>query len=176
MSGINAICVFDPKSSFNTSKISGTVKFHQCSISHNTIITVQLSGLGSNTKRGFHIHSQGDLTEGCTSLCTHWNPYNTLHGGSELYGDDIHAGDMGNLISDKDGNVNIIVENSLIDLSGPYSVVGRGVVIHEKEDDLGKYRDQDTKEGIESSKTGNAGKRVACSLIGVSNRNFHPEK
>lgn len=44
------------------------------------------------------------------------------------------------------------------------SVVGRSVVVHENEDDLGRGVG-DKKE--ESLKTGNAGGRLACSVIGL---------
>lgn len=47
-------------------------------------------------------------------------------------------------------------------LNGPNSIVGRAVVIHEKADDLGKGTNE------ESRKTGNAGGRIACGIIGVS--------
>ena len=42
---------------------------------------------------------------------------------------------------------------------GDRSVVGRGMVIHKDEDDLGKGGD------AESKKTGNAGDRLACGII-----------
>ena len=47
-----------------------------------------------------------------------------------------------------------------IKLKGKYSVVGRSVVIHEKEDDLGLGGN------AESLKTGNSMNRIACGIIG----------
>ena len=49
-----------------------------------------------------------------------------------------------------------------VSLFGQYSVVGRSVVVHAKEDDLGRKGDE------ESLKTGNSGARVACGVIGLS--------
>ena len=52
--------------------------------------------------------------------------------------------------------------DKLIKLRGKYSIIGRSIVIHEDEDDLGKGGDK------ESTITGNAGKRLACGVIGLS--------
>ena len=47
-------------------------------------------------------------------------------------------------------------------LFGAFSVIGRSCVLHKKEDDLGMGGDE------ESLKTGNAGARIACGVIGLS--------
>ena len=49
----------------------------------------------------------------------------------------------------------------MVALFGPFSVVGRSCVLHKKTDDLGKGGD------AESLKTGNAGARIACGVIGL---------
>jgi Cu-Zn family superoxide dismutase len=54
----------------------------------------------------------------------------------------------------------------LIKLSQPFSVIGRTVVIHSGIDDLGIHRDEKSDRGKLSSITGNAGERIACSVIG----------
>ncbi|KAH7437642.1 hypothetical protein KP509_05G082500 [Ceratopteris richardii] len=72
-----------------------------------------------------------------------------------------HAGDLGNLVVGEDGSVDISITDSQIPLTGEDSIIGRAVVVHADEDDLGKG-------GHELSKsTGNAGGRLACGVIGL---------
>ena len=52
-------------------KVSGTVTFEQESESGPTSITYDLTGNDANAKRGFHIHTFGDNTNGCTSAGPH---------------------------------------------------------------------------------------------------------
>lgn len=122
-----------------------------------TKIHIKLEGLPPG-KRGFHIHEKGNLIDGCQSLCSHYNPKNKNHG--DLNKKDSHIGDLGNIIVDKKGKVDCIIEAKHVRLTGKYSVIGRSIVIHQKEDDLGNGNDN------ESLITGNAGKRIACGIIG----------
>ena len=65
-----------------------------------------------------------------------------------------------------------------IKLKGIYSIIGRCVVIHQNEDDLGKGGLDENgniinkKKYNESITTGNAGKRIACGVIGYSSKMF----
>ena len=75
-----------------------------------------------------------------------------------------HVGDLGNVNAGEDGVANFELEDHLIHLSGEFSVIGRSFVVHADEDDLGLG-------GHELSKTtGNAGARLACGVIGLSNK------
>lgn len=52
-------------------KVSGTVTLEQVSESEPTTITYDLTGNDPNAERGFHIHTFGDNTNGCTSAGPH---------------------------------------------------------------------------------------------------------
>ena len=127
-----------------------------------TKIWVSFSGLTPG-KHGFHIHEFGNLTNHCLTAGAHYNPYGKTHGGPQ--DEERHVGDLGNLVADQNGNVEVELEDKLIRLTGPYSVIGRSFVIHENEDDLGKGGFSD------SLTTGHAGGRVACGIIGIT-QNF----
>ena len=68
---------------------------------------------------------------------------------------------LGNITGGAGNVAKFNFQDSLIRLTGPTSIIGRSVVVHEKEDDLGRGNAPDSK------KTGNAGGRVACGVIGL---------
>ncbi|CAG7833663.1 unnamed protein product [Allacma fusca] len=110
-------------------------------------------------KHGFHIHQSGNTAEGCKSAGGHFNPFTQPHGAP---GDDKrHIGDLGNIEANSEGTTEIKITDSKISLAGTTTIIGRSVVVHEKEDDLGKGGDEG------STKTGNAGGRVACGVIAI---------
>jgi Cu-Zn family superoxide dismutase len=150
---MSAIAVFD-------SKIKGTVLFTEHE-SGGVMIDVKISGLKKNHKHGFHVHQYGDMSEKCDSMCAHFNPYNKNHGGPNSK--ERHVGDLGNIVSDKHGNVHVVFMDTMIKLRGIKSnIIGRGLIIHADEDDLGLGNFED------SHTTGHAGKRIACAVIGYA--------
>lgn len=160
---MNAICVFT--NNINK-KISGKVFFKETQ--RGLQIKISISGI-SPGKHGLHIHEYGDLTEGCSSLCSHFNPTNSVHGGRNSK--ERHLGDLGNVIADKNGNVEMTIYDKHLKITGKYGIVGRSVVLHADEDDLGKGGIKNgeivnEEKHKESHKTGNAGKRIACGIIG----------
>jgi Cu-Zn family superoxide dismutase len=143
------------------SEIKGSIYFIENQDKNIVTVKLNLSGLPKNKELGFHIHAAGDLSDGCTSACAHFNPFNTVHGGKDSKVR--HVGDLGNITTDKNGNCKIEFDDNMIKLRGyKQNIIGRSIVIHGQKDDLGKGGDD------ESLKTGNAGKRIACAVIGYT--------
>jgi len=142
------------------SNIKGTVTFEQASDSDPTVISWNITGHDANALRGFHIHQFGDNTNGCTSAGPHFNPYGKPHGAPT--DTERHVGDLGNIQTDDQGNAFGLVTDPMIKLIGEESILGRTVVVHAGTDDLGKGGNE------ESLKTGNAGPRPACGVIGIA--------
>ena len=65
-----------------------------------------------------------------------FNPHLKNHGGPD--DKERRAGDLGNIEVDSDGTCVVKIEDKGVKLIGPHSVIGRSIVIKEKEDDLGK--------------------------------------
>jgi Cu-Zn family superoxide dismutase len=97
----------------------------------------------------------------CMTTGEHFNPSGADHGGRES--EERHAGDLGNLNADALGNSGDIMESQTIRLFGDETVVGRSIVIHAGEDDLGEGGDP------ESAANGNSGERIACCTISLIN-------
>jgi superoxide dismutase, Cu-Zn family len=71
--------------------------------------------------------ASGDLSGGCASAGPHFNPFNKNHGAREA--NERHVGDLGNILSDGKGVARFEFTDSLIDLNGPLSIVGRVLFI-----------------------------------------------
>lgn len=73
-----------------------------------------------------------------------------------------HVGDLGNIFTfSKNVPTEVLILDKIITMQEgkENNILGRAVVVHEGEDDLGMGGDE------ESLKTGNAGARVACGII-----------
>jgi Cu-Zn family superoxide dismutase len=150
---------------FNDENIKGTARFTEDVESNQVRIDVGIRGLKPNSLHGFHVHEAGDLTDKCTSMCAHFNPYGKTHGCPGMK--ERHVGDLGNLKTNSKGESVTTFYDNLITLRGTKcNIIGRGLIIHADEDDCGKGGNAD------SVKTGNAGKRIACAVIGYSKDNF----
>ncbi|XP_073502809.1 extracellular superoxide dismutase [Cu-Zn]-like [Phyllobates terribilis] len=110
----------------------------------------------TQTSRAIHIHSYGDLSNGCDSTAGHFNPYSVNHPG--------HPGDFHNFRV-RNGKIEQHLTDLEATLFGPYTAVGRSIVVHKLADDLGKGNNQ------ASLENGNAGTRLACCVIGFTTSN-----
>lgn len=145
--------------------VRGTVKFSEDLANNRVKIDLNISGLIPNSLHGFHVHEAGDLSDKCTSACAHFNPYGNTHGCPGM--SKRHVGDLGNIKTNAKGEAKYTFYDNMIKLRGTKcNIIGRGLIIHEDEDDCGEGGD------TESLKTGNAGKRIACAVIGYSKDNF----
>ena len=130
---------------------TGTVTFTQ--VGDRVRVDADLSGLKPNADHGFHVHEKGDCSSGDgMSTGGHFNPLGKPHGHHEVM--ERHAGDLPALRADAAGNAKLSVLMDVISVApGPTSVVGHGMIVHRDADD---YMTQPT---------GNAGPRIACSVI-----------
>jgi Cu-Zn family superoxide dismutase len=141
----NATCKLEPKSG---SQVAGTVTFMK--MGDEVHVVADITGLKPG-KHGFHIHEKGDCSApDAASAGAHFNPTHHKHGGPMTA--ERHEGDLGNIETDASGKTHFSWMGKLT-LSGADSIIGKSVVVHEKEDDL------------KTDPSGNSGARVACGAI-----------
>src|SRR5690606_21113474 len=87
-------------------------------------------------KHAFHVHEYGDLTdqESGESAGSHYNPADQPHGRPEDA--ERHVGDFGNITADETGTAEINFVDRMVQLNGPYSILGRALVVHAEEDEF----------------------------------------
>lgn len=161
---VTAKCIVEKESGIGM--IEGTIELTQESTESNVSIKINLSGFNKTdnpTKHGFHVHAEASLGNKCSDAKGHLNLDTTVHGGPTDPQNRRHTGDLGNVEVGTDGNIkDLVISDWLIALSGDTSVIGKPIVIHEGEDDLGKGSEPD------SNTTGHAGGRLGCCLIELS--------
>lgn len=147
----------------SSDSVNGVVLFEQACVCRPVHVMFDLTGPAGQT-HAIHIHEWGDLRKGCESLGAHYNPTGSTHGSIWVPERPRHAGDLiNNLEFDRNGKFRFEYFDNMLTLFGDESIYGRSVVIHALPDDLGLGKG---KARAESLKTGNAGKRIACSVIG----------
>ena len=147
----------------NKNNIEGIIIFEELD-EERVKVKYDVKGL-TDGKHGFHIHEYGDLSDGCMSACSHFNPFNKNHGG--LKSKERHSGDLGNIVSKNKISKGELIAGGLSLSRKKTNILGRMIIIHDKEDDLGKGVGELREESL---KTGNAGSRVACGVIGIASK------
>ncbi|MEX0717256.1 MAG: superoxide dismutase family protein [Planctomycetaceae bacterium] len=135
------------------SGVSGKVYFtKQGDVVH---ITGAVKGLKPGQKHAIHVHEFGDLSDHAagSSAGGHYNPTNQKHGRPE--DEERHVGDLGNLQANGDGVATLDMRDRVIQLDGPHSIIGRGLVVHAGEDKF-------------TQPVGDAGARAAVGVIGIA--------
>jgi Cu-Zn family superoxide dismutase len=141
------------------SGIRGTVVFTLNAANSSLVdVNVSITGITQNlnTTHGLHVHMWGDISDqqNGNSMGPHWYIGNETHNCPPV--ETRHSGDMGNWFVDSNG---VLVGNGTFDklaLTGPASIIGRGVVLHNLTDDC-------------TGSNGNAGARIAMGVIGLMN-------
>lgn len=158
-------------------EVNGLLKLEL--VKDNTKISGFISGLKPNTEYGFHVHELGLIGDvgrpgnrmviNCDKAGGHYNPFGKGHGAPNA--EERHVGDLGNIKTDREGVADVNIVDRLVKLNGETSVIGRAFVVHEKADNL--KPDMEVAGGVsfgEPSKNGNAGKRLACGVIGAAEK------
>jgi Cu-Zn family superoxide dismutase len=112
----------------------------------------EISGLAPG-EHGFHVHEYGVWSPDGKAAGSHFNPESQAH--ADRTAAKRHVGDLGNIKANENGNAAIDFVDGHLTFRGPHSIIGRGLVVHEKADDY-------------SQPVGNAGGRVSVGVIGVA--------
>lgn len=117
-------------------------------------IKVSLKGLKPNHLHGFHVHENGDCSSSdAKSAGGHFSVNSSSHG--KPNSKNHHIGDLGNLVSDAQGNIDKTITSKKLTLKddAETSIINRAFVLHADKDDF------------KSQPSGNSGKRIGCVVI-----------
>lgn len=142
----------------NTSEgITGEVRFVR--LKKGVRVSGEIYGLTPG-KHGFHVHEKGACDRpDFTSAGPHFNPSASKHG--SMHSETRHAGDFGNIIADDYGVAKFSFIDYTLSFKGDNSVIGRSVIVHEKEDDL------------KTDPSGNSGNRIGCGVVQLNSYKRH---
>ncbi len=144
----------------NNSNASGLVKISEYA-NGEIQITGTITGLSANSLHGFHFHENGDCSDNeALKAGGHFNPDKSHTHGKSIASTEYskqHAGDLGNILSDENGeakiDITIKVPSLTLNDENKYSLLNRSLVVHQDKDDE------------KSAPAGNAGKRILCGVI-----------
>lgn len=134
------------------SGVSGELQIRE----ENEMLSIKgkLSGLEPGM-HGLHIHTNGDCSgNGASSAGAHFAPQDDPHGSPDNRPALHHAGDLGNISANADGEAEIMKTDGELTLhAGENSIMHRAIIIHADADDL------------HSQPSGNSGNRIGCGIV-----------
>src|SRR5262249_3940905 len=133
------------------SQVKGTIYFTKTD--RGMRVHGEITGLTPG-EHGFHVHEYGVWNEDGMASGGHFNPSKSEHASHDS--PKRHVGDVGNGKADEGGKAVIDLEDDQLSFEGANCILGRGLVVHEKADDL------------KSQPAGAAGGRLAVAIIGVT--------
>ncbi len=152
-----AVIPLQPKSG---SQVSGQITFKDKG-SNNLVIEYDLTGLKPKSSHGIHIHEFGDCSsDDAKSAGSHFDPLLKKHGSP--HSNQKHAGDLGNIKSDKNGEAKGTKSFRGLSLTGTNAIYNLSVVVHAAPDDF------------KTQPSGNSGDRIACGVILSDDPAFAP--
>ena len=159
---IKATCEFD--------FLGNTYSNGSISLSQKPGDLVEMLGEFEGLNPGLHalrVHEWGDMEAGCESLGDVFNPFGTKRGYSHLDILNRRVGDIRDIQARWDNNAEYKNRDSLIELSGPNSIIGRSMVVYEREDDFDRTEHPPIP-GREARYREGQGERIACCVIGLA--------
>jgi len=134
------------------SQVKGTVTFTQTAPGE-VKVHADVTGLPAGA-HAYHVHVFGDCSgEDGNTAGTHFNfQGSSLHPPSDIK---LITGNLGELKADASGKATADATIEKVSLTGPFTILGRSVIVHEKGNDM------------TSPPMGAAGGRIACGVIGV---------
>ncbi len=136
------------------SKVAGAVTFEETDAGLR--MRADLEGLPQG-KHGFHVHAFGDCSaEDASSAGPHFDFKGSFThrppGASHI------SGNLGDVDADASGKAHVEATIPDATLEGPFTIIGRSVVVHEHPNDPSKPPE------------GGAGTRIGCGTIGIEQR------
>jgi superoxide dismutase, Cu-Zn family len=137
------------------SKLTGDATFEDMGDGTVTIeLSVSNAAIGTHA---VHLHEKGDCSAGdATSAGGHWNPTGENHGRrTDDMSKQFHSGDIGNMevSSNGQGSLKMSIKGWSVGGTDSTNIIGKAIIIHAGVDDF------------VSQPSGDAGARVACSVI-----------
>ena len=117
--------------------------------------------------KGMKIHEYGDLEYGCQSTGRVYNPFGSKQGHAHFDITERRVGDLENMSVRWSTESEYKVRDLLVELSGPNSVLGRAMVLYEREDDHDQVEHPATTKKDVRLREG-MGERIACCVIGLA--------